>query len=286
MKVVNPKGEDYLKLEDLVYVGNTGLGTGTMVEYIDKQTGKSYYFKYAMSRYSDKYLQPYKANKSECGYKIQRLVDEDTAVKCRTMTLNGHYGSIQEVLPHARNEYDLVAWQEGYISELPKSVIDDLMREFVTDYLLCNFDGHPKNFFTRADGKVVGVDKEQAFKYMDERGANIISYDYHPNEQYGEREPIYNTIFRRYAKGELDIDFKPVFEKIKKIQAIDNKEYREIFRKNVEMNPNQENTSEEFLDRIVHRKDTFLTKFTTFVAKLHQERSNYVKTEASNEYEL
>lgn len=75
--------------------------------------------------------------------------------------------------------------------------------EHVTDWLLGNFDSHGGNFVVDSSGRLVGIDKEQAFKYIAKDGSKSMSYAFHPNKSYGEKEPIYNTIYRRFAKGRL-----------------------------------------------------------------------------------
>src|SRR5574344_1618136 len=93
------KGDYYMRVEyDEIKPIDLG-GTGAMYDtFID---GKEYLFKPGKSRYGMD-LMPYRADVQVVGYKIQLLVDVDTAIKCFTgyAKLNKHsdyiYGAFQE----------------------------------------------------------------------------------------------------------------------------------------------------------------------------------------------
>lgn len=91
----------------------------------------------------------------------------------------------------------------------PEKVNDEdlleIQKHHALDWALSNHDSHPGQFIrSQGDegvpaGKLVGIDKGQAFKYFNN---DKLHWNFHPNGQfYGETEPIYNTMYRNMAKG-------------------------------------------------------------------------------------
>lgn len=73
-----------------------------------------------------------------------------------------------------------------------------LQKQHALDWMLSNHDAHPGQFLRTTDGQLVGIDKGQAYRYF---GRDKLDSGFHPNEYYGEREPVYNTMWRDYARG-------------------------------------------------------------------------------------
>ena len=138
-----------------------------------------------------------------------------------------------------------------------------IQREHVTDWLLGNFDAHGENFLTDQEGRIVGIDKEQAFRYMGDAKSHVMSYTYHPNSAYGETEPVYNTLFRRFAEEDIDLNLQDTLPYIKRVESIPDKEYREIFRPYAEALHGQGKEAEKLLDEIVERKSTLRETYRT-----------------------
>ena len=123
-----------------------------------------------------------------------------------------------------------MGFQDG-MEELDLELIKGLMREYVTDYLLCNYDSHPKNFIVGTDGILRGVDKEQSFKYIGQEESGDPTFSYNFNAKYGERPSIYSTIFARIAQGKMSPDvLEYMNEYVEKAMQIPNEEYLEIIR--------------------------------------------------------
>lgn len=159
---------------------------------------------------------------------MQSIVDPDTAVPVGVGTIDGKFGAFQEKVKTSAGGIDLEAWQLGAASDLPPEVTAQIQREHVTDWLLGNFDAHGENFLTDQEGRIVGIDKEQAFRYMGDAKSHVMSYTYHPNSAYGETEPVYNTLFRRFAEEDIDLNLQDTLPYIKRVESIPDKEYREI----------------------------------------------------------
>lgn len=261
-------------LENLQYVGSKKMGTGEMHQYTDAN-GQEWIFKPAQSKSGSP--EAFRAYVQEAGYKVQSIVDPDSAVPCGTITLDTpkgqKFGAAQLKMQGIDPGFDLKAWQNGYGPPPSEQVITQLQRENVTDWLMCNFDSRGGNFLLEdATGKLIGVDKEQAFRYINDAAAKKMSITYHPNVKYGETEPIYNTLYRKYAKGEIDINLNDTLAYIKRVEAIPDADYREIFRDYAEALYGKGNKAEHLLDQIVSRKQNLRATYETFYGELLTQR--------------
>lgn len=243
-------------------------GTGEMHLYTDA-SGNEWIFKPAQSKGGSPEL--FRAYSQEAGYKIQCIVDPDTAVPVGVGTLDGRFGAFQRRIDTVDGT-NFKVWQHSS-DPLPAGAVEQFQRENVTDWLLGNFDSHGGNFVTDNSGRMIGIDKEQAFKYIKDPASHKMSFTYHPNSKYGETEPIYNTLYRRYANGEIDIDLQDTLKFIQRVEAIPDAEYRQIFRNYAEsVCGGNGKTAEQLLDSIVERKQKLRETFRDFYTELEADR--------------
>ena len=262
--VTMPPGMTYNKN---LHIGNTG----KMESWIDAN-GQEWYFKPAQSKGGTP--AEYRAHIQEAGYKVQHIVDPDSAVEVGTGDLGGKFGAFQKKIDTPAGGIDFEAWQKGPATDLGADVTAQIQREHVTDWLLGNFDAHGENFVMDASGRVIGLDKEQSFRYISDAASGKMSYTYHPNGKlYGETEPLYNTMYRRFAKGEIDLDLQDTLTYIKRVESIPDAEYREIFRDYAESRLGKGQAAEDLLDAIVERKQTLRETYRTFYSELLTERT-------------
>lgn len=257
---------------DLKLVGPSTMG-GTSESYIYEDTaGSRYLFKVAKDK-NVANVAPFRAYIQEAGYKVQYIVDPETAVDLKTATMGGKFGTLQRIVEKGDDADELKGW---FINSknLSKDTITQIQREHVSDWLLANYDGHINNFITNKNGKLVGLDKEQAMKYLNKKQAQAMSLTYHPNAVYGEHEPIYNMLFRQYADGTIDMDLNDALPFIKRVEAISDKEYREIFREYAEsLSGGAGKQAESLLDAIVERKKNLRETYRTFYEELIEKRT-------------
>ena len=268
---VVPKQANIPDEANLTLVGPSKMG-GTSESYIYKDgNGEKYLFKVAKDK-NVANVAPFRAYAQEAGYKVQYIVDPDTAVELKTATLGGKFGSIQKIVDGADKPQELKDWF-FYDKNLDEKLVAQLQREHVTDWLLANYDSHVNNFITNKRGKLVGLDKEQAMKYIWKKEAQAMNLTYHPNSIYGENEAIYNKLFRKYADGTIDMDLNDALPYIKRIEAISDKQYREIFREYAESLHGKGKEAEKLLDAIVERKNTLRETYRTFYEELIEKRT-------------
>jgi len=175
----------------------------------------------------------------------------------------GKLGSVQPLVPGVMGNLKELNWKS-----LTPQQIQDIQREHVLDWTVGNFDSHAGNFILTEQGKVLGVDKEQAFRYSKDKGSHHMSLDYHPNAQYGEQEPLYNTMYREYAKGKVDLDLTAVDSALDKLKAIPDQEYRKMLKPYAD----SLKLPESFYTQAIERKNNAGNEFKSFFAKLTEQR--------------
>lgn len=253
-------------------------GTGDM--YLIRGEDNDYIYKPAVKKYTS-IKEPFRGVIQECAYDIQRIVDPSSAVWCKYLSSPEVCGAIQEKVPVLKNspDYHIMQLQDD-VSSLSQEEINQFMREFVTDYLLCNFDGHGRNFVTGKDGIIRGVDKEQSFRYLNDPEAEKPSIDYSPNtDRYHETEPIYNTLFRAYSEGRIDIDFSVIDKCMMRVELVDEETYRSIFSPYCDAcSQSFGSDSVEMLDKIVARKTNMRSNITSFFQELTAVREENLQT--------
>ena len=191
-------------------------GHGKMFETEDK-FGKKYLFKPAESKSG--LIEPFRVDIQEAIYKLQQEINPQGAIPCSTTTIDGIYGAVQEKI-ETSDSFNILNWQL-YGGEIPKDILDGILQEYVVDWVSGNFDSHGNHFLVDNNGNVKCCDKEQSFRYLFDENTLRPDLNYNPNAYYGEVEPIYNTIFRRFISGELEnMDFNKIFEALERLNGI------------------------------------------------------------------
>lgn len=266
-----PKDVD---ISGLKYQGQAHIGGTGEMHLMTDSSGDEWIFKPAQSKSG--MTEPFRAYVQEAGYKVQGIVDPDSAVAVGVGEVNVPgkgkvLGAAQQRIGNLDSTFNLQDWQLNG-GTLDPNIVSQLQRENVTDWLLGNYDCHGRNFVLTQEGKLIGVDKEQAFRYLSQSGAQNMSLTYHPNAIYHETEPVYNTLYRRFANGEIDIKLNDTLAYIKRIEAVPDAEYREIFRSYAEALHGKGAKAEQLLDQIVFRKQNVRATFETFYSDLLTQR--------------
>ena len=104
--------------------------TGEIIE-ITNPDGKKYLFKPAQDKSGN--VKEYRAYIQVAASKLQQIISPDTAVKVSLATVDGRFGAVQEY-KEGRNLY--------LYNDEKKEIYEQLLGEYVVDYLLCNYDSH------------------------------------------------------------------------------------------------------------------------------------------------
>ena len=255
-------------------------GTGKMYNVCDNN-GNYYLYKAAEARNYPHTPLPYRAHVCVFASFVQSIVDSQSAVPVELAECEGYLGYVQPRYKTDDRVIDTIIDWQGYDCEPMTSFFKDktnlvanqLLREFVTDYLLNNFDSHPRNFiYDRKERVIRGIDKEQAFKYYRDPRAKKPSLTYAPNAKYGEMPPVYNKLFTEYKKGELDLDLDYLNEIVERVEAVDDKIYMSKCRDYIEVLYEDEEDRKELYDFILERKTNIRENVLGFVKGLKKDR--------------
>ncbi|WP_422444354.1 hypothetical protein [Thermoanaerobacterium sp. DL9XJH110] len=268
-----PSQKELPPLEKLRYVGSGSYlgGAGEKHIYENKQ-GQKYIFKPAQSKGGQP--EPFRAYVQEAASEIaRRLYEPGQFVEVKAVTDKaGRLGTLQRLFEDVEGNLKQISWKSLTPDELRQ-----IQREHVLDWVIGNFDSHGGNFIRLKDGRILSVDKEQAFRYINDPASWKMSLDYHPNAVYGEQEPIYNTIYRAFGKKEVDLDLQAVLPALQRLEAIPDEEYRAILRPYAEALHGRGEKAEKFLDLAVKRKHETREQFRHFFTNLLKTRDPIFK---------
>lgn len=206
-----PSPEDMKKVGSGQYLGGAGEKT------IYEKGKKKYIYKVAAAKSGSK-AKPYAAHVQESIARIMAKVKPDSFVPIKfAKDESGRPGTVQPLL-----DLDSPATLAGMDpSKLTDQEKTDVATEHMIDWLFSQHDSHGANLI-RVGGRVLGVDKEQAYKYF---GTDKLDTEYHPNSAYGENEPYYNTFWRAFAEGKVDFDPKKMRDVLEKIEGIKSEDF-------------------------------------------------------------
>lgn len=262
-----PKASELTKVGSATHLG----GAGDKYLYKDKD-GNQYLFKPAEQKYGTGVVEPFRAHVQEAASKLGRMLHDNPldVVEVKAITLGGKVGTLQKLLP-IKGDLDAVTGMGKNVSKLSGDQLKQLQREHVVDWLLGNYDGHSGNFIEMRNGRLLGIDKEQSFRFINDPKSQKMDYNYAPN--HGSHEPIYNHLFRAYKDGKVDLDLNEVTKQIKRVEAIPDAKYRETFRAYAEGVHGKGAAAEKLLDQIVARKNSVREDYRDFFTKLESERT-------------
>ena len=256
----------------LRYVGSGAYLGGAGEKHIyEDASGNKYIFKPAVSKWG--VPEAFRAYVQEAASQIAaRLYEPGEFVEIKAMELRGRLGTVQPLLAGVKGDLKSIPWQS-----LGPEAWKQIQREHVLDWVIGNFDSHAGNFIYLDGGRVLGIDKEQAFRYLYDPKSWKMSLDYHPNAVYGEQEPLYNTLYRAFAQNKIDLDLQAVLPALQRLERIPDDEYRAILRPYAEALKGKGAAAEDLLDRAVKRKHEVRECYREFFTKLLKMRDPHFK---------
>ena len=246
-----------------VKIGNTG----EMYLVVDAENNE-YYFKPSVNKKGE--IKNYRACIQEAAYNVQRIINPSRAVKCNVAMVGGKFGAIQEKINvDATATQNFKNYFNKNIGELDPKIISQIMDEYLVDYCLCNYDSNANNFVIDENGNLRGIDKEQSFRYLGQDVQNDMFFSQNFNEQYGENETIYTTIFKKMQSGEISSNYlNGLIYRATRIVQIPDDKYRNIFKNYAYDKMPTQQEAELLLDRIVERKQSMVAKVDLFIEQI------------------
>ena len=243
-------------------------GTKAMNLFTD-QAGKRWLCKEAVTCVGT--YKPMGALVTEAASKLQAKISPQSAI--RDFAQRGAddrvLGSLQEQIDVKQGAFDLFKWQADTSKPLPAHLPDQILREHVTDWLLCNFDTKGENFLEDANGTLRGIDKEQALSFLDDKRAQHMSYEFSPNPN----KTLYNTVFELYAQGKMDLDLGQVDGYIRRVESITDEDYLDLFRSVVKAKCKEDPAKmKQMENKILARKTGLREEYQRFFGELAVQR--------------
>ena len=138
-------------------------------------------------------------------------------LEIRTLRWAGIFATIQPYLKQA------LSYSYHGLPAYP-ALINEIAREHPWDWLFSNHDNHIEHILSYHN-KIFFVDKGQAMKFIT---VDKLDAHYYPNEKVGQKEPVYNLIYRN-QEAFHKIDYSQVFQVISSLQGIENDILKEVF---------------------------------------------------------
>lgn len=275
---VTPQGKlpDPSTLKDVGAAGLKGTTPGRTVLQ-DPKTGQRYLFKPAVQKSGPGEALPYKAKSQEGFATVAAIVRPDANIPVETVTYQGKLGTIQPMLDLDPESPDLNGVKPADLTDQQKVDVAD---EHLLDWLMSQHDSFASNFVITKEGRVVGIDKEQGWRYVnDPKYPDRLATDYKPNSEiYGEQEPYYNKFWRAFADGEMDFDPTQMTPALSKVESMDPlvlervlTEYAETVTKM--QGPAKAYDRYAFMKQMLSRKNTLRYDFEKFITGQYEKRT-------------
>lgn len=143
----------------------------------------------------------------------------------------------------------------------------DVATEHLLDWMLSQHDSYAGNLIRRKDGRVVGVDKEQAFRFFPHDKLDV---DYNPNPI----EPYYNGFWRAFRDNKMGFDVQGMQDVVDKVDALPDAAYSEQLQKYAQsIWPTESTKQAKFVKAALERKQNIRPDFEKFVTDLYRKRT-------------
>ncbi len=214
-------------------------------------------------------------------YRLQKQLRGELSIPAYCVRVDGKVvGSVQKKMQRAEGGVDLFKWQaqDDLTVNAPSEVtMHDLMNEHTLDWVLCNFDTKGENFINQEGGHVISFDKEASFNKLLDDGAQMMSYTYKPHSN----DTIYNTMFRAYAEGKIDLDLHANEESIRSIESQEAQHYADMFRDTLDAKYKAKSKDREKAEELLkNRFQTLRETYRRFYTELIRERLKHFQEDS------
>lgn len=209
--------------------------------------------------------QAFRADIQEAASRLQEFLSPATSVKVESIGGKMKISKQELIDISSENSSVLEDWVKNG-GTLDYQYSSSLLREYVVDFLLCNFDCYVGNFIIDSSNNVRGIDKEQSFRFISDPNSLKADFSFIPNGNH--RVPIYKILFDRYKAGEIDLDLSVVTDTIEKVKLLTDEEYKNIF-KDYAVGLDKYRI-EEILNLILQRRDDAILNMEEFIESLKE----------------
>ncbi len=208
-------------------------------------------------------------------HKIANAAGFDVAearITRQTVAGRGESGFMQKMYPKSEIKGDLSDVMTG--ARTFQGIDDDIARQVqehqVLDWVLGNHDAHTQNFLVMADGRVVGIDKGQAFKLY---GKDKLAHDFKHSDNFGTN--AYNTMWDDYRAGRINLDLNSIDDALRRVEDISDEVMEKLVRDYADgrflagdsqafLRGTSAESADELVALVLERKRTIRKQFTEF----------------------
>lgn len=257
--------------EEIIKLESANMGeSGIMYTYEEK--GKAFLVKPSVDKQNYDY-QGFRAEIQASASKLQSIINPGGAVLVDVIGDNNLKLAKQEKINTSNEHANLLNNWASNGGNLDIKYSSQLLREYVIDFLLCNFDCYSGNFIIDDNDNIRGIDKEQSFRFIDNPESLNPNFSYIPNGN--SRIPIYKLLFERYNKGEIDLNLDVVFDAISNIESMSDEDYKLLF-KNYAYSLDK-NHYEDILEKIVNRKNICIEKMKAYLNSINKNKGGNIR---------
>lgn len=213
----------------------------------------------------------------DVAYKIHELAGLPTPV-ADVVDIGGMPGNIQKMFPNVKTLNPTSFKPES----LTQTQILQLQKEHVFDWLVANHDAHAGNLLKDSNGNLIGIDKDQAFRWL---GSDKLALNFKPNPHEQAALKMYKAYQQGTLKGAIGSPTTgELNDFIVKLQDIPDEKYRQLLlpyakaaKKDgklaiggpaylgLKSSGFPPNDIDAFLDAAVQRKNNLLSDYTKFI---------------------
>lgn len=208
-----------------------------------------------------------------------------------SVDMNGVPTPVHKMIPGVQKAFPGKRFDHASLS--PEDIMT-LQKHNVLDWMLSNHDAHPGQFIRDPQGQLIGIDKGQAFRYF---GKDQLDPGYHPNANYGETEPIYNTMWRNFSQGRGHMNDPRTGELgqfVQNLQSMPDEEFQQTLRPYAEAAaqvgklggggggrgpmqlPIRPNDPDSFLEHATARKNSLMNDFGDYYDRMAGQQRQFV----------
>jgi hypothetical protein len=148
-----------------------------------------------------------------------------------------------------------------------------LAAEHILDWAGSQHDSHGKQLM-RVNGEIIGIDKEQGFRYFEFGQGDKLSINYQPP---GNPEtPYYNKFWADWKAGKFEFDPQTMGKYVDALDKIDDNEYLEGYKGYAQsLYANDPFKQKQFLNAVLNRKKSVRKDFEAFITDLYKKKTNH-----------
>lgn len=254
------------KMSELKHKGAAiGIGGAGEKHFYEGPDGKKYLVKVAAEKGTGKEA-PVKVAAQKLASAVGQAIKPGVSIPIEA---GEHAGKLATVQPWLGDKLENLS---GVAPEsLNAGQKKDVAEEHVIDWLTGQHDSHGGNLVKLPNGKIVGVDKEQALKHVHD---DKLSTDYHPNGAVGESPPYYNGFWKGFAAGKVDFDPTVLKGAIEKAEAIPDSVHKAQVAEYAKLQkPGNPAAQKKIVDAALERKKYIRKDFEQFISGHYEKRT-------------